>query len=274
MEEQKIDQLDQGLGNTLLAPKKKQDNLNTYWCFTLNNYTESEYKSLLDLGRSDNNGFCIGIEIGQKGTPHLQGFFKFPKRKRLSELKKFNNRIHWEICRGNETSNKVYCSKDGKYETNLYIPKPLNIILKENLYKWQKDILDIISVEPDDRKIYWYWETKGGIGKTTFCKYLCHHHNGIVVDGKKNDILFVASEYETNLYIFDFSRSIENFVSYDSIEKLKNGLFMNGKYEGKMCIRNSPHIIIFANFKPDIDKMSKDRWMIVNLNKTKITDQL
>ena len=102
-------------------------------------------------------------------------------------------------------------------------------------------------------------------GKTTFCKYLCAKYNGIVIEGKKNDILYVAAEYESDLYIMDIERTAEDYVSYASIEKIKNGLYMSGKFEGRMIIRNCPHVIIFANFEPDIEALSKDRWHIVNL---------
>ena len=63
----------------------------------------------------------------------------------------------------------------------------------------------------------------------------------------------------------DFTRDVEEYVSYQAIEAIKNGIFYNTKYESKMITYNSPHVIIFANFFPDITKLSSDRWVIREL---------
>lgn len=59
---------------------------------------------------------------------------------------------------------------------------------------------------------------------------------------------------------------MENYVSYEAIESVKDGIFFSGKYESGMTIFNQPHIICFANFAPDIGKMSSDRWKIFELS--------
>ena len=41
---------------------------------------------------------------------------------------------------------------------------------------------------------------------------------------------------------------------------------MCAKYESKPICRNSPHVIIFANFEPDLDKLSNDRWIIKKIS--------
>lgn len=248
------------LGNT------KQASPALKWCFTLNNYTEIEYKEMLDQFSSNSSKFSyiIGKEVGASGTPHLQGYVKFDKKQRPSALK-LSKRIHWESCKGSEEDNIKYCSKDGNYVTNMKVKRPLKILDKCKLYDWQKDIISIVEKEPDDRVIHWYWEDKGNVGKTTFAKYLSHHYGAIPVEGKKNDILYCCAEFESDIYIFDFERSMEEYISYGAIEKIKNGYFMCAKYESKPIIRNPPHVIIFANFEPDKLELSLDRWHIVKI---------
>ena len=51
-----------------------------------------------------------------------------------------------------------------------------------------------------------------------------------------------------------------------SIEEIKNGCFASSKYESKMVIMNSPHILCFANELPDTQKLSRDRWNLHDLN--------
>lgn len=236
------------------------------WCFTLNNYSEKEIEDIKNKFSAISAKFIVAKEVGENGTPHLQGFLAMEKRGRPSELK-LSKRIHWEKCKGSEEQNVKYCSKDGNIilSKGVAIKKPLKILPKEKLYKWQLDIIKIIESEPDDRSIYWYWEPTGNMGKTTFAKYLSHHYNAVPIEGKKNDILFCAAEFESDIYIFDFERSMEEYISYAAMEKIKNGFFMCSKYESKPILRNPPHVICFANFLPDDKMLSKDRWKIVRI---------
>jgi len=61
---------------------------------------------------------------------------------------------------------------------------------------------------------------------------------------------------------------MEEYISYGAMEKIKNGFYMSSKYESKPIIRNCPHIICFANFEPDYDKLSQDRWKVHNIGVT------
>lgn len=144
-------------------------------------------------------------------------------------------------------------------------PVPIDTGIDSMLYEWQLKVIEIISSEPDDRTINWFWEPNGESGKTCFSKYLCHKYEAIMLEGKKNDILYCAAEHDSELYIWDLERSMEKFVSYSALEKIKNGLYMCSKYKSKPIIRNCPHIIVFANFEPDESKLSKDRWNIVRI---------
>lgn len=260
-------------GNTKLHPKKevaKQESCKKMYCMTLNNWTEKEYSDLKLFFSSDSsNKWIIGKEIGDiEETPHLQIYVCFNKKIRFSALKKVNNRLNIHVCKGSEEANIVYCSKDGDYETfRLRVKRPLEILREDQLYMWQKSALDKIKEKPDKRSIYWFWENEGCKGKTEFCKFLAHNYGAVLIDGKKNDILYVASENDSDIYIANFSRSLEGFVSYDSIEKLKDGFYMSGKYESKSIVRNCPHIFVFANWKPEISTMSKDRWIITKIGK-------
>lgn len=84
------------------------------WCLTVNNYTEEERQAILHNSRSDY--VIVGKETGDSGTPHLQGYIRFPNAVRLSTLKKMFPRAHLEIARGTPEENYKYCSKDGDFE--------------------------------------------------------------------------------------------------------------------------------------------------------------
>ncbi|QNS17422.1 replication-associated protein [Sonfela circovirus 2] len=84
------------------------------WAFTLNNPTDEE-KSLVRSWEPTQVKYLIaGEEVGDKGTPHLQGFVNLVKKARLSTLKKKLPRAHFEKAKGTDADNKKYCSKEGK----------------------------------------------------------------------------------------------------------------------------------------------------------------
>lgn len=81
------------------------------WCFTLNNYDATDLALLLVLLEYVFY-FCYGREVGESGTPHLQGYVAFEKRRTLATVKRLLRRAHWECARGISQQNKTYCEKD------------------------------------------------------------------------------------------------------------------------------------------------------------------
>ena len=155
--------------------------------------------------------------------------------------------------------------KDNDYVTNIFKYKKMELELKD----WQKIIMEDIK-KKDDRKIIWVYDEKGNAGKTTFAKYLCKNYGALYVSGKSADIKYAIAQCleedkEVEICIWDFPRSLENYVSYEAIEAVKNGIFFNSKYESGMCVFESPCVIIFSNFEPDYEKLSKDRWDVRKL---------
>jgi len=257
------------LGNTKPVCKSRK------WCLTLNNYTETEHSDMLKIFTMKNWSHIVAEEVGTNDTPHLQIYVEAKNAIRFTALKKLFPRAHIEVAKGNKTQNLKYCMKDGKYVTNMevpHIPKKLRDPLDgKELFPFQKTILELIKTEPDERKIYWYWDATGCQGKTTLAKHICMNHNALYVQGKATDIKYgvlemIAKKGEIDIVIMGLPRSYEDYVSYDAIESVKDGIFFSSKYESGMCIFNSPHVIIFANFPPKTEKLSADRWVIERLD--------
>jgi len=93
-------------------PPKKNIVRSNRVCFTLNNYTDLEVENVKKTKR---RFIQFGKEIGEEGTPHLQGFVCFESAKTLSAVKKClqTQRVHLEIARGNVEQNLAYTGKDG-----------------------------------------------------------------------------------------------------------------------------------------------------------------
>lgn len=82
------------------------------YCFTINNYNDDDESFLRDL---DCKYLIYGKEIGESGTPHLQGFVYFKNARRFKAVAKLHKHWHIEITVGTIDQNIDYCSKDGNF---------------------------------------------------------------------------------------------------------------------------------------------------------------
>lgn len=81
--------------------------------FTVNNYTDDDINII--QGSIDNFSYLIyGKEVGESGTPHIQGYGELNKKKTLNALKKIFPRAHIEKRRGTAKQASDYCCKDDK----------------------------------------------------------------------------------------------------------------------------------------------------------------
>ncbi len=241
------------------------------WFFTLNNFTSKDILHLKMRFNEKCKWWIFEEEIGKDGTPHLQGNMSLKIKLRLTSLKKWDKRIHWEPTRNVEAAIE-YCQKETVIYTNIELDD-FNEYDTIEWRNWQDKIVKEVSVKcSDDRKINWIYDDEGNIGKSFLTKYLMKVENALVVEGKKTDIFHqVAKRKELGqaipLVIIDVPRSSFNSISYSAIECIKNGFISSGKYEGGQYTFKTPHVYIFANCEPDKSKFSADRWNIIKINK-------
>lgn len=248
---------------------KKQSNARMHWFFTFNNYSSEDIVILKKVFNELCYMYAFQEETGENGTPHLQGIISMKKRARWTEFG-LPKEIHWEKP-NNVKDCYRYCTKEETRSGDVFVKNfsiPYMFKLKD-LYDWQKDIIEIIKAPADERKVYWFWSVKGGIGKSQFVKHLCMNYNAVLLTkGKYNDIcnLVYKSDIIVNgIVVFDLPRNNGNSISYDAVESIKNGMITNMKYEtGSICFP-PPHILVFANEPPDEEKLSADRWVITEL---------
>lgn len=217
---------------------------------------------------------------------------------------KNGNFIRWKVdaAKGSVEDNYKYCSKEGSFETNIdpvtdfvthggyrdHKREDLNKLKsKQELLRpvlteplknlkwlnWQNDLFEILDNPPDQRKIHWYWEPQGNCGKSTFCKYLVLEYGAVIGDGKMADVFYILKNKMVDdafdkeyIIVLDLPRTSMEHVNYGMIERLKNGMFLAGKFESSMLFIKTPHIIVFANERPAYEKMSADRWHVVEID--------
>lgn len=209
-------------------------------------------------------------ETGESGTPHLQGYLEFITKMR--PLSVFGNfKAHWEIT----THVKAAIAYTQKAETRtgkiflrkIKLIRPIKCIPKGKLYDWQERVVEEIESEPDDRTINWIWEPSGNRGKSALVRYLCIHHDAMLISGKGADVKYMIAQCKEppDIILYDIPRTARGYINYTALEEIKNGVFCSSKYESKMVIMNSPHVFCFANFVPELDAMSEDRWKIIEI---------
>ncbi len=93
---------------------------------TINNYTDFDIEKIYDFCTERNCVYAIfGKEIGESGTPHLQGFLHLKKRMKMGMVKKKISILgHYEMARGTDDENKDYCAKDGDILIEVGTPAP------------------------------------------------------------------------------------------------------------------------------------------------------
>jgi len=94
------------------------------WVFTLNNYTVEDVTRIDELpvecadGGSDASFLRYigyGKEVGDSGTPHLQGYLYCRNPCSLSAIRERIPRAHFEVSRGRPDQAIGYCEKDGDF---------------------------------------------------------------------------------------------------------------------------------------------------------------
>lgn len=225
--------------------------------------------------------YIFGEEYGEDGvTPHIEFAFtiKNGKRMRRSAIKKLFEKegMFLDKMRGT-IEQQSYCKKEGhKVLTNIKFAKPLKII--KNLYPYQQDIVDMIKEEPNDRDIIWIYGHYN-IGKTQISKYLDYHKLAKgPLDGDKRHILSVIAQHQNEncwiIYLTADESKYQKNSFFDIIEKVKDGFFMThfGTKLTDTVNMNSPHILIFANERPDFSRtmMDPERFKIFRVEDKKL----
>lgn len=230
--------------------------------------------------------FVFQLERGEETKRlHYQGFVHIQesdKKTRIetmrSELvngKPERNGLFVSICSANgKSALERYCMKS---ETRVNGPWADRLIymgqdLPSTLWPWQLEAKHILTGPMERRKIYWWWSMNGNNGKSIFAKYMKYYFDiPKITFGKCSDLLsLVAKQPNKKAYVFDLSRTKSRDIDmdeiYSAIENIKNGHFVNTKYEVEEILMLPPHIMVFANYPPDTSKLSSDRWIIRDLD--------
>lgn len=245
------------------------------------------------MERLPGSSYAMQQEIGEQGTPHIQGVIAVAPKKRHSSLCLLFPDVYWRPCKS-VTKSIWYCTKEDTRAENttykiggtftyamgqVHVPAapfvPQHVAVGD-LWPWQREVYDLLQGPIDSRKIYWYWEPTGNRGKTALVRTLmvtAQNKDVIVVAGKASDMKYQIAKYVEadkqsrgpRVVMLSLARTQEGFISWQGMENIKDGVVTSTKYESVSHIIDPPHMIVFANFPPtDADRaaISVDRWVI------------
>lgn len=88
-----------------------------FWIYTLNNPTFLPTEA--DFGKYFRYHVCQE-ELGENGTPHIQGYFELTRGVRLAAVKKMIPGAHFEVRRGTAQEAIDYCTKEDTRQAGPY----------------------------------------------------------------------------------------------------------------------------------------------------------
>jgi hypothetical protein len=253
--------------------KFEQNKQSRKWFFTCNNPTDEDINNFKDA-RLDGtlSWLCVYKEIGEQGTPHLQGGLKLQNNSyNISWMNNhINNRTHWMIMKGSPEQVRNYCTKDYKQGKNtsefIYDDgckenskeiarkyckdlqsgiKSLADISKEDPYFYQNhfkglEALNTITRDEKQRKkpeVIWLYGEPGS-GKTTWAiNYLQNEYDNVKLtnnffSGIRNSPNCIYDEIKPEKQ--DYEELLEMLGEYKCDINIKGG-HANWIYE-KICV--------------------------------------
>lgn len=213
----------------------------------------------------------VGEEVGEQGTPHLQGYVSLNSPLSLAAMKKFLPRAHLIVSSGTDEDNLKYCTKDGHNIKQVGEPsvgqgsrtditelakkiKDREITLEEVMFDYPEIyvrysrslekmfnavmVARLADIAPE---VHWRWGL-AGTGKTRYCveKHPSHYI-------KDNTPWWDLYNQEEAIIIDDF----DNNIPFRTLLRLLDRNKYPGQVKGGYIQVNSPYIYITCEFPPE-----------------------
>jgi hypothetical protein len=165
--------------------------------------------------------------------------------------------------------------------------KTSDVVHLENvgLLPWQERVLEILAAPVCPRTVHWIADARGNNKKSAFEQLL--HFRGLAFslpyyDAYEKFMQYAYGFASKNAYVVNIVRSINGYdekqrngfgMFLGAVERLKDGVVVDGRNVPRAPIMmNRPHVLIFANNLPLLDKASLDRWTIYNIVDGELVD--
>lgn len=244
------------------------------YCYTLNNYTQEEYETILGL---DAQYQVIGKEVGAEGTKHLQGYIYFSNPRSFNAVKKLLPRAHLERTSGTPEQASAYCKKDNDFyeigtcprqgkrtdvevvREELHLGNGIRGVVRRATNLQQIKIAEaILKYEEPKRdwkpEVIWYW----GLTGTGKSRTAHEDFEGLDFYRKTANTGKWWEGYDAHEFVLIDDMALGNY-------EYKNLLDLLDRYECRVECKNGTRqflakkIIITASFPPDVMFQHEDQ---------------
>lgn len=151
-----------------------------------------------------------------------------------------------------------------KHYIALLCPHP--VLVEGALRPWQSSLSETLEGMPDDRSVIFVVDPLGGMGKSWFIKHQISK-NPLTTQrlsiGKRDDLAYAINP-ECRVFLIDVPRTQSEFLRYEILEQLKDRMVFSPKYNSvNKVLKQQPHVVVFMNEEPDMNKMSGDRYQFI-----------
>lgn len=152
------------------------------------------------------------------------------------------------------------------------LEKDTELIDQNNCADHEKRILDILSQNNKQDKIYWFADGTGKFKLGAFAKYL-RESQGIVkipTDSCKSMFAHVVKHCGKPAYLFDMTHSSPSDACLEALEMIKIGHFVLG---GAEIVMPSPEIIVFSTSVPNFaESVLQCTWDVTCLSERQVLE--
>lgn len=216
---------------------------------------------------------------------HFQCWLHCKEKKRISHLLKFFKGTTWEKWSKDLKPGAVagrralsaYCMKKETRVKGPWADREIylgaDLISEATMVPHQRSLLHylrtVCPVKHGKRMSLWIYCPEGGSGKSAFKKFCAFHYKWPGFSYSKTaDILYMVSKFPNKrVYFFNLSKTKSSEISeqelYAAIEAIKDGDFTSTKYECQNILMNPCHTVIFANHLPQVAKLTKKRFKVM-----------
>lgn len=150
---------------------------------------------------------------------------------------------------------------------DMLLPPPS--LVDGQLNGWQDELYqEIDDGMYSDRTIKFIVDHDGGKGKSWFCRYVLSkkpHQTQLLSIGKRDDLAHAINE-SCSIFLFNIPRGQMEYLRYEVLEQMKDRTIFSPKYQSTTKIlEKTPFIAVFSNERPDMEKMTEDRYDITIL---------
>lgn len=134
--------------------------------------------------------------------------------------------------------------------------------------EWQRDLEQQLDNDADDRTVLFVVDHEGNQGKTWFVKWYeaKHPDQSQRLRAAKRDDMAHAIVSGKRVFFIDVPRGGMELFQYGICEMLKDRAVFSPKYESCMKTwEQNSHVVVMCNEYPDLSKMSRDRFKMVEL---------